>query len=178
MKGILSPGTIKSIGKSVVNQKIHGEKEYRFKYIMVTFWNNSVRISLDHTLLEIRVLQGFFTNTYNKPYPIGLSEWRCGKIDVWNAQLSIQYFFTHSPLTISVDATLQFLECTYKKCRFDPVPITINNYVNVRLHVPFIIRITIILFVYIVLVNEQWGILHYILYNSLGCHYGAVIQYL
>jgi hypothetical protein len=23
------------------------------------------------TLLEIRVLQGFFTNTYNKPYPIG-----------------------------------------------------------------------------------------------------------
>jgi hypothetical protein len=26
-----------------------------------------------HTLLEIRVLQGFFTNTYNKPYPIGQS---------------------------------------------------------------------------------------------------------
>jgi hypothetical protein len=24
-----------------------------------------------HTLLEIRVLQGFFTNTYNKPYPMG-----------------------------------------------------------------------------------------------------------
>jgi hypothetical protein len=23
------------------------------------------------TLIEIRVLQGFFTNTYNKPYPIG-----------------------------------------------------------------------------------------------------------
>jgi hypothetical protein len=27
---------------------------------------------LGPTLLEIRVLQEFFTNTYNKPYPIGL----------------------------------------------------------------------------------------------------------
>jgi hypothetical protein len=32
------------------------------------------------TLLEIRVLQGFFTNTYNKPYPIGFfTLWRTPK---------------------------------------------------------------------------------------------------
>jgi hypothetical protein len=31
----------------------------------------SVLCATQPTLLEIRVLQGFFTNTYNKPYPKG-----------------------------------------------------------------------------------------------------------
>jgi hypothetical protein len=38
------------------------------------------------SLLEIRVLQGFFTNTYNKPYPIGCS--RCEqKLEVFQKKL-------------------------------------------------------------------------------------------
>jgi hypothetical protein len=38
------------------------------------------RFLIKHTLLEIRVLQGFFTNTYNKPYTKGFTACKTPKV--------------------------------------------------------------------------------------------------
>jgi hypothetical protein len=43
------------------------EKNYMIFYVTVCNKFNAHALS---TFLEIRVLQGVFTNTYNKPYPI------------------------------------------------------------------------------------------------------------